>query len=207
MKTLKSGVLIFTLLFFVSNVFAQGRSSQIEIFAGAAVPLSPDSFKDFYKVGGSIHGQYVFFPSPTVGISFGAAVEAFTFDGDKFLEDFGFTEAGIDVNGEATIVELGIGIRPYLTSPETSTQFYVFGMGTFNAVEAKATVTDAFGQEEEVKSKEEKIGIAAGGGLELPAGERINILIQGLVRFIFTDEIFGQEEVTTFVGVTLGVAF
>jgi len=44
--------------------------------------------------------------------------------------------------------------------------------------------------------------LAGGGGFELPAGESLNLIIQGLFNVIFT-----EEESTTFVGVTAGVVF
>ena len=122
--------LMFLLL--ANQTWAQARKGQVELFAGAAFPLAPDDFKDFYKVGGSLHGQYVIFPSPTVGISFGAAVEGFTVDQDAILNYFGLQGSGVQVEGSASVVELGIGVRPYLTKPEASTQFFLFGMGTFN---------------------------------------------------------------------------
>lgn len=71
-------------LFLLNPLAAQNRSSQIELFGGVAFPLAPDFFKDYNKLGGSIHGQYVIFPSPNMGISIGAAIEGFSFDGDKY---------------------------------------------------------------------------------------------------------------------------
>lgn len=195
-------ILFLALLLMVSQTFAQdSRRPQIEVYGGAAIPLSPDVFKDYYKVGFSIHGQYVLFPSPTVGISLGAAYEAFTFNSDAFLEDFGLSGSGIDVEGSASIVELGVGIRPYLTSPEANTQFFVFGMATFNHLKDEATAS-GFGVTESAKEEADKFGLAAGAGFELPAGATFNIILQGLTRFIFT-----EDEVTSFIGVTTGVVF
>ena len=191
------------LLILVANqVFAQtARRKQIELFAGAAFPLAPDAFKDYYKIGGSLHGQYVFFPSPTLGICLGAAFEGFTFDGDKYLEDIGATGSGFTVEGNASIAEFGVGLRPYLTKPEANTQFFLFGMGTYNALREEATVSGPSGSEK-AELDDSKFGVAVGGGFELPAGEKLNIIIQGLTRFIFT-----EDETTSFVGVTAGVVF
>jgi hypothetical protein len=44
--------------------------------------------------------------------------------------------------------------------------------------------------------------VAAGAGLELPAGESFNIVLQGVFRFIFTD-----IESSNFLGVTGGLVF
>jgi hypothetical protein len=201
-------IVILLVLFVVSltSVFAQSRKPQIELFGGVAIPLAPDGFKDYYKMGFSGHGQYVIFPSPKLGVSFGAAYEKFTFDGDKFIEDyFGGQIEGLDVTGSASVIELGVGVRPYLTPVESNTQFFLFGMATYNFLKSEATASYQ-GFEESVSDDLNKFGLAAGAGLELPAGTSMNIILQGVFRFIFTsdDEMGGT---TQFVGITAGLAF
>jgi hypothetical protein len=55
--------------------------------------------------------------------------------------------------------------------------------------------------------------VAAGAGLELPAGESLNIILQGLFRFIFTESETDPDTgesvggTTSFVGVTAGIVF
>ena len=203
--------MVLGLLLMASQTWAQDRKGQVELFGGAAFPLSPDEFKDFYQVGGSLHGQYVTFPSPTLGISFGLAIEGFTVDEDAILNYFGLQGSGVTVEGSASIVELGVGVRPYLTKQETNTQFFLFGMGTYNFLQEEVKATFA-GQTETVKEDANKFGLAADAGFEIPAGEKLNIIIQGLTRFIFnektTDE-FGNETGGTisFVGITAGIVF
>jgi len=201
MKRKLSFILALALLLITSPTFAQGRKAQIELFAGGAIPLAPDFFKDYYKIGFSGHGQYVLFPSPRLGISIGAAIEGFTFDGDKYLEDIGLSGSGVTVEGSASIVEFGIGLRPYLTPPESGTQFFLFGMGTFNLLHDEATASGG-GTSDSFKEDFNKFGVAAGAGIELPAGESLNVILQGLTRFIFT-----EDETTSFVGITAGVVF
>jgi len=200
-------IVILLVLFVVSltSVFAQSRKPQIELFGGVAIPLAPDGFKDYYKMGFSGHGQYVIFPSPKLGVSFGAAYEKFTFDGDKLLEDFGLAGLGLDVTGSASVIELGVGLRPYLTPVESNTQMFLFGMGTYNFIKSEATISYQ-GLEESYSDDLNKFGLAAGAGLELPAGTSMNIILQGVFRFIFTsDEEMGGT--TQFVGITAGLAF
>ncbi len=201
MKLSKIGLLLTVCVLCASAVFGQDRRRQIEVFAGAAIPLAPQEFKDYYKVGGSLHGQYVIFPSPNLGVSFGAAIEGFTVDQDAVLADAGLTGTDATVEATASIFELGIGIRPYLTPPTAPTQFFLFGMGTYNALSEEATVT-YLGQTATAKNDGNELGVAAGAGLELPAGEKLNIIIQGLTRFVFT-----EGSTTSFLGVTLGVVF
>ncbi len=194
MKYLRLAAVIFTILLLAGNSSAQNRSSQWEVFFGAAFPLEPAGIKDVYKVGVSAHLQYVMFATPRLGISFGVAGEGFT-------ETDELNELGID--SELTVGEIGIGIRPYLSSPESNLQMYLFGMGTYSTV--KATFADDFGTA--ISSDERKPGVAFGAGIEVPFGSRLNLLFQGLARVIFTDTADGEFEHFQFFGLTGGIAF
>lgn len=201
MKLVKFGLIMTVFLLSASTVSAQNRRNQIELFGGVAIPLAPEEFKNYYKLGGSLHGQYVLFPSPNLGISLGVAVEGFTVDQDAVLEDYGLVGSGVEVDATASIVELGVGVRPYLTPATANTQFFLFGMGTYNVLQEKVTAT-YLGQTETVEVDGNEFGVAGGAGLEIPAGEKLNIIIQGLTRFIFT-----EGSTTSFVGITAGVVF
>lgn len=201
MKLVKFGLVLAAFLVCVGTVSAQNRRNQIELFGGVAIPLAPEEFKNYYKLGGSLHGQYVLFPSPNLGISLGVAVEGFTVDQDAVLEDYGLVGTGVEVDATASIVELGVGVRPYLTPATANTQFFLFGMGTYNVLKEKVTAT-YLGQTETVEVDGNEFGVAGGAGFEIPAGEKLNIIIQGLTRFIFT-----EGSTTSFVGITAGVVF
>lgn len=207
MKWFLTALTLVAVLAGAGNVYAQARNPQFEAFGGVAIPLAPDVFKDYYKLGFSGHGQYVMFPSPTVGISFGAAFEMFTFDGDKFLSDLeddtGFDLTGYDTEGNARVIEFGVGVRPYLTPATASTQFFLFAMGTMNLLHTELTATDPSGTELVSGDDDEtKFGIAGGAGIEIPAGESMNLIIQGLARSIFAD-----PDNISFIGVTAGLVF
>ncbi len=211
MKIAKLAVLMLVVLLAAGNLFGQSRNGQIELYGGVGFPLKPDGFKDFYKLGLSLHGQYVMFPSPQLGISLGAAYERFSLDEDAVLDAFGLTaDDDVSISGNASIVEFGVGLRPYLTPQEASTQFFLFGVGTFNLVkdEAEVTFTDLLGNEQTVGGSvdENVFGVAVGAGLELPAGESMNIILQGLARFIFADKVTDGETLS-FIGVTAGLVF
>lgn len=210
-------VLLFAMLVLfvlsLNSAFAQGmRNPQFEFFGGVAVPLGPEEFKDYFKVGFSGHAQYVLFPSPSMGVVLGVAYEKFTFDGDKFLEDIGLAGSGVEVDGSASVIELGVGVRPYLTPVEANNQFFLFGMVTYNFLKQEAEVS-YLGESESASEDENKVGLAAGAGFEFPAGTSMNVILQGVFRFIFTesekDPDTGEEYggTTSFVGITAGLAF
>lgn len=239
MRVSRSAVVAMLLLAAGSSLFAQGRRRQIELYAGAGFPLRPEGFKDLYKVGLSLNAQYVLFPSPSVGIPMYVGYERFAINNEGVSDLFAsvltddldrlgrsLLDASLDTQGSSSTIKLGIGTRPYLTSPASSTQLFLFGTGTFNLFRATCklnsgslTIKDrltgsiftnefnragfaAAGFDPEIKVDFEKFGLAGGAGLELPAGESLNLIIQGLFNVIFTD-----EESTTFIGVTSGLVF
>jgi len=223
-----------------SQAFAFERQSQLEFFGGFALPLAPDGFKDFYKMGLSVHGQYVIFPHPRLGISIGGAFEFLTFDNDAYIDDldyhldYHFSEDEYSTEGSASIIEFGIGFRPYLTSPTSSFQIFLFGMGTFNIFNSEVSETydfwgyNAYGEyvnfvgDSTYEANSSNIGFAAGAGIEVPAGS-INIILQGLIRFIpskrplksVLDESWDswgipwedKKETHSFLGLTAGIVF
>ncbi len=183
------------------------RQPQIEVFGGLAVPLSPKEFSDYYKVGLSLHGQYVIFPSPRLGLSFALAYEGFSFDGDKFMQDIQnsdpFTDySGFGVDGSASIVEFGIGVRPYLTSPEANMQVFLYGMVTYNILDTKADLSYKDRNFYSGEDKEKKFGLALGPGIEIPLNDTMNLIGQGVFRYIFT-----SGDGTSFLGITTGIVF
>lgn len=235
--------LMLVMLVGTSQLFAQARRGQFEIYAGANIPLGPEEFKDYYKMGFSLNGQYVFFPSVRVGIPIFAGYEFFSVNSDAINDDFEsalraelqgsgleLVSSNLDVGGSASIIRFGAGVRPYLTAPEASTQFFLFGNATFNILKSKTelnggsiTVTDGINTETveleggvSSEGDESKFGLAIGGGIEIPAGEKINLIFQGMANFIFTS----SEEIdlgdgttekvggtTSFVGITAGIIF
>ncbi len=194
---------------FVSTSFGQARAPQMEIFGGVAIPLAPEGFKDYFKMGFSPHFQYVMFPTQKLGISFGVDYEYFTFDDGKIKSDFddlGIT--GVDITGGASNVEFSIGIRPYITDPEASTQIFLYAMGTYNLLSQESEIDydsywESFGLvDEKITDDTSEPGFGGGVGMEIPAGDSFNLIIQGVFRSILT-----EDESTNFLGLSAGIVF
>jgi len=230
--------LVIFLVVSVSQISAQlKRNPQIEIYAGAGIPLGPEGFKDYYKIGVSLNAQYVFFLTPSLGIPISAGYELFTVDNDaigelfseglsSYLEYLGYYNISSELNseGSASSIRFGIGVRPYLTPPEAPTQIFLFGNATFNLIKQKlefmggtinyeddfnyyedewtASDLEDLGVESVMEGDENKFGLGGGAGLEIPAGESFNIILQGMFNIIFT-----EGESTTFLGITAGLVF
>lgn len=241
MNLIKRSVFFFTVLLTVSSLWAQ-RKNQLEFYAGAAFPLSPDLFKEYTKVGVSGNAQYVIFPSPRLGITFNVGYERFSTDNEKFVEAFSESSTGqpasfwaqqvfttptgtIRINPSADIsshlIRLGGGIRPYLTAPEAGTQIFLLGHVSYNLITNDFNSTDlpyaydvstGFLQwatlndeqwEQTIGENDDKVlGFGFGGGVEIPAGNSFNLVLQGLFNIIST-----EGESSSFMGVTAGVVF
>jgi hypothetical protein len=121
----------------------------------------------------------------------------------------------------ASLIRVGGGIRPYLTAPEANTQFFLLGQANYNIINNNYSATDlpyAFDSntsflqwatfddkqwEQTIGENDDKVfGFGLGGGVEIPAGESFNLVLQGLFNIILTD-----NESTSFVGVTAGLVF
>jgi len=209
MKLSKLFIIALIVMIAAGNGFSQVRQSQIELYGGIAFPMAPDGFKESFNMGYSIHGQYVMFLNPKLGISFGLAYEPFSVNKDELMD-------GVD-DASFNVFELGIGVRPYLSSPEANTQFFVFGMATYNMMKMSAEGSYEYydyysgtwyTEEYDESIDENKMGIAVGGGLEMPLNDRMNLIVQGLYRFIFfsEDDDLSDENVS-FLGITAGIVF
>jgi hypothetical protein len=162
MKTVKSWMMITVLLLAAGNLTAQ-RKSQIEFYAGAAFPLSPDDFKEYTKVGLSGNAQYVIFLSPRLGITFNVGYESFSTNNKQFVESFSQNRTGqparfwarqvfttptgtVRINPSADIsahlIKFGGGLRPYLTPPEATTQIFLLGQANYNLINNNYQATD-----------------------------------------------------------------
>ncbi|MDI6809863.1 MAG: hypothetical protein QME66_12975 [Candidatus Eisenbacteria bacterium] len=202
-------VSLFLIFVVVGQAFSQViRRPQIELYAGVGIPTAPESFKDYWKVGFSGHGQYVVFLRPNVGVTLGAGYERFTFDEEKVLSDAGIGPgSGVSIDAPVSILEFGIGVRPYLTPAEAPTQIFLFGMGTMNVMKWKMEISWPGGTLIVVPEDDEtKMGVAVGAGVEVPAGESINLIVQGVLRIVSSDKLTGGDNLS-FLGVTAGLVF
>lgn len=161
---MKTSKLLLALLLGVSVTMAFGqRRNQIEFYAGAAFPLSPDFFKEYTKVGLSGNTQYVLFPSPRLGVTFNLGYERFSVDNEKFVEAASTANTGQPAsywaqftfntpNGpvsikpsadiSASLIRFGAGIRPYLSAPEANTQIFLLAQANYNLITNDYNVTD-----------------------------------------------------------------
>lgn len=162
MRSTKFMIMLLALVLVASSAWAQ-RRKQIEFYAGAAIPLGPEFFKEYTKAGLSANAQYVLFPSPRLGITFNVGYEFFSLDNQKFVEAASLANTGqtasywsaftfstpsgpVNIKPSAdissTLTRIGAGIRPYLSDPEASTQIFLLGQVNYNLIQNDFNVTD-----------------------------------------------------------------
>ncbi len=210
------------------------RNNQTEVYFGLGLPMKPETFKDYFNTGLSLNLQHVIFLTPRIGIPIFAGYEIFTVNteaiandfrdllvGNVFYDDLGnaysIEDATLDASGSASMLKVGIGLRPYLTPPTASLQIFLFGNVSYNMLKTtyqdkggNITIVDGLGNYYEIpvepsepyEDKENRFGVAAGAGIEIPLGETFNLIFQGLYHAVFTD-----DENTTFIGLTAGLIF
>lgn len=132
---------------------------------------------------------------------------------------------GYDIDPSAEIsaaaIRFGGGVRPYITPPESNMQFFLLAQANYNLLNYKFTAADlpaaydytaselwvynfddnsyeeTFGENDE-----NVVGFGFGAGIEIPAGNTYNIVIQALYSVLNT-----SEESTSFLTLTAGLVF
>ena len=230
---------VLLILAFFLNIFSANaqitRSNQTEIYFGLGLPMQPETFKDYYNTGLSLNIQHVIFLSPRIGIPIFGGYEIFTVNTNAIAQYFrdnwvgtplydddnnyiGYvSDVSLTASGSASMLKVGVGIRPYLTPPTSNLQIFLFGNVSYNMLRTTykdeggtMTIVDvldnvyefSFEGSDPIVDKENRFGAAAGAGIELPLGESFNLIFQGLYHVVFT-----EEENTTFIGLTAGLIF
>jgi len=226
--------MLMAVLFLGANDLLAQRKNQIEVYAGAAFPLSPKEFKDYTKVGLSGNFQYVLFPSPNFGITFNVGYEFFSVDNAKFVDAFSeqltgqtatfWVQNGFNINPSADIksnvIRFGAGVRPYLTKPEANTQFFLLGQANFNIIQNDFNVTQLpieydplnnqlffiTGKDADFEKIEENDENKAGFGLGAGVEIPAGASLNLVLQGLF-NIVLTEDKSTSFVGVTAGVVF
>jgi opacity protein-like surface antigen len=170
-------------------VSAQTPSSPVTIYAGGglSMPMSPDIFKDHWKMG--YHGMAGAGFALTPGFQLVGKVEYHMFPLDAEGVD------GLDVQ----ILMFGADGRFSIGLPAAPVKPFVLGgmgMAKFSVSDLKAgTFTFAFPEETDLYFN-------VGAGLDLKAGPAMSLFIQG--RYV---NVLSEGEATSFVPITVGLKF
>jgi len=156
------------------------RGVIILLNSGVSFPVRPAEFTDFWNPGLNLGFGMGYTFSPIFSFLGEFDYNNFTFDGEEFLKSTGVTGSGYSITGgSATALSLtanvkataplqGVGLKPYL----------IAGAGLFNLSTADAIVTQGGQSVVNEGESETALSVLVGGGVDIPVGNRIEIVVQ-----------------------------
>jgi opacity protein-like surface antigen len=175
------------LLAFSVTATAQTPSSPIKLYAtgGVSLPMSPDLFKDYYKMGFHFGGGVGYALMPNLQLIGKAEYHMFAPD----VEDI--------EGGDLKLSMFGGDLKFSLGLPAAPIKPYLLGGAGF----AKITVDAVEGFDEE-SYDETKFYFNVGAGLDLVSNPAFSLFIQGRYVSVMTD-----DESTAMVPISAGIRF
>jgi len=214
----------------LTSLFAQRTAGSYAIggFVGTGMPMSPDFFKDYWKMGGiGFGGEFIYNFSERISLGVRYHRLPFPMDTDE-IEDMLRDEIGQDptipqnytLELEGMTINNSIitaNILAYLTPPDAAAGFYITGGGSYymlDITDLEVTIevqgqsmTQTMEMDEDI---DDKFGINAGAGLEFNAGGSLNIFAEGRYHYRFGEEegpVEGESGAITFLSIVAGVRF
>jgi hypothetical protein len=192
------------LVLLVSSSSAQNDERRIAISAGGgvALPISPKQFRDAWKMGSlSVGGSVGYSVTPAFAVSGSVDYSTFQFDEDGFLkasgvaDDIAFLRSmGIPVTmeikgGDVTILAASVNGKASIAGSAVS-PYFVAGAGLMNlSVEEVSVSVTAMGRTDRGTASvasETAFFVTGGPGLDIHAGEMVDIFVQGTLGFGLT---------------------
>jgi len=186
MRTIISVFVSLLILSFAS--LSQEKNNDFYIGAGLSFPSGPQIFSDYWKMGFNVGGGFGFPLSPSISLIGTIDYNNFAFDESGFLKALGYSNSGINVSGgSASIFTIDGNIKILLnTIPKSTTPYIVCGVGFFSLSTADVTVSGGGSSVRVSGDSESAFSIQFGAGIDIPAGEAMNIYIEGKYGIGFT---------------------
>ncbi len=173
---------------------------------GISMPIGPQVFKDYWKMGVGFGGGIGFQLNPNMELIADIYYNQFSFDDSKFLSDIGVTGASVD-GLEFKMLEVMADFKYAFTSGQGESKFKPFligGVGIGAAKFADATVTGDLGTKTVPASSisESKVMFGAGAGFDYMFSPKAAFWLLGRFNIVST-----SGESTTYLPVRAGVKF
>ena len=190
---MKSICILFVLVFTSSIAFAQEEDSvdqvdeggEFYISGGLSFPTQPSEFENYWNKGFNISVGFGYSISPEFLMDIHLDYNNFSFNEDKFLNEFGFTGLNIDLSGgTGSIFILALNFKAYLvTTPYSVSPYLIGGFGSIYNFTDDVTATSG--------EKSATIPGGYGFGMALPLGCGVDIplyeSIYGEIIFIYLE--------------------
>jgi opacity protein-like surface antigen len=172
----------FVIVFFVflsSITFSQDKKAEIFINGGISLPISPESFSDYWSMGYNIGGGagYRFLPNLSGSLSLG--YNSMVFDEEGFLKDFGLGGYGLAVEGaDATILMVTANVKFSLVPTAPLSPYLIGGIGFCN-VNTEDISFSYLGQiYVEQGSSASTFGAIIGAGVDIPVSPIVALFLE-----------------------------
>jgi opacity protein-like surface antigen len=161
-------------------------------YGGVGLPLKPDFFKDYFKLGVGFGGEVRFNLAKMTSLSASFTHQLFRLNTDKFTDYVTETRLG-DVKvsgGNIKCNIISVNLIEYLTPPEARSGFYLtLGGGYYMLPSGEVTVkVGLLSYTEKIDIDEKKFGLNGGLGLEASLNPYLNLFIEGKYHLVFTEE-------------------
>lgn len=198
----KTLVLLLISALFLSMAIAQQKEKiTLSLYGGPSSIVKPAFFSDYWKTGFNIGSSFDYELSRllTVGVSFG--YNNFTFNEDRFLEDFGVFRGFAIVGPSIRIYTISGILRVTVIKIEESLSPYVFGgLGFFRLSHGDNTRPNDISNARISFDQQSAACVLSGAGVEVPVDEISGLFFEGNYTIGFT-----KSENTSYLTGKIGV--
>ena len=200
-------VLVILLAITATSSAEQKLKPVVYLGGGIAMPMGPELFKDYWKMGIGFGGGLGFQLNPNMELIASVYYNQFGLDDDKLLTDLDAPDDVTIDGAEFKAIEILADFKYMFSSGQGASKlkpFIIGGLGFGNIKFADATVT---GDDEEVELpfgdiSETKVMFGFGAGLDYMISPKAAIWFQGRFNMIST-----EGESTTYLPIRAGVKF
>jgi len=191
-----------------NNLTAQAQydnKTAYYINSGLSIPSAPDGFSDWYKVGFNFGGGISYPLTDVFSLRGYYAFNSFKFDEDPFLEDFGLSGLGIEIDGGSfTIIQGTANLKISLpTSPDSKANpYFTGGIGFMRSSIGDITATFVGGSLSQDGDSETAFSIDFGAGLDITINGKTALFFEGTYTIGFT-----EDESTQYFPIRIGIIF
>jgi len=208
-KVLFAAVLLCVIPFTLVNAQRAAGTFSIGGFGGVGMPMGPEFFKDFLKMGIGFGGEFKYNFTEMTSFAASFTYQPFKLDEDKIIEEVTEGEEipeGMEITVEGGTLKMSIisaNLIQYFTPPEASAGFYVTaGGGYYTTKIADAKLKWAYmGESDEMELWKEEdwkpengfgldksgFGINGGLGLEMRLGTNMFLFAEGKYHYTFVE--------------------
>jgi len=181
---------------------ANERKAILSFGVGLSLPSQPDEFSDYWNLGYNLGFGVGYSFTPAISLIGNFEYNTFGFNEEEFLKDAGASGLGISVDGgSATILSITGNMKVGIPRQQSSVSpYFTAGIGFFSLSVDDASVSGAGGSVSVEGNNESAFSALVGAGLDIPAGETVDVFLQVSYGVGFT-----ENDNTSYVPIKAGI--